>query len=135
MKALLDTSVFLKLAANPEALPAALTKAVDEAESLSLSAASAWEIAIKASIKKLKLPAPSSEYVRSRMAHLRITSLPITSDHATAVESLPWHHRDPFDRLLIAQALLDGLTILTTDSVFAKYGVRLVAAKARKRRR
>lgn len=133
MKLLVDTSVFVRLASSPESLPRAVTDAVDAADQAFLSAASAWEIAIKTSIGKLKLPVSASEYVRSRMSHLQIETLPISSEHAAAVEGLAWHHRDPFDRLLIAQAALEGLTIVTTDRIFAKYGVHVISGKSRRR--
>jgi PIN domain nuclease of toxin-antitoxin system len=135
VKVLLDTVVFVRLAADPEALPRALTRAIDGAHQVFFSAASTWEIAIKASIKKVKLPAPVSEYVPSRMEHFGIERLSVTNEHAAAVEALPWHHRDPFDRILVAQAILEGLTIVTTDRIFSKYDVHVVSATGRGRRK
>ena len=95
---------------------------------LCLSAASAWEIAIKYSQGKLRLPDPPLKYVPTRLERLGVLSLPIDQAHALHVSTLPLHHRDPFDRLLIAQAQLEHLPILTSDPVFAAYDVRTIAA-------
>jgi PIN domain nuclease of toxin-antitoxin system len=95
---------------------------------LFLSAASAWEIAIKDSQGKLRLPDPPLKYVPSRLEQLGVLPLPIDQAHALHVSTLPEHHRDPFDRLLVAQAQLEHLSILTSDPVFAAYDVRTIAA-------
>lgn len=128
MRVLLDTSVFLLLAFAPEHVPSFIRDAVDTAESAALSVASAWEIAIKSSIGKLSLPTPAAEYVPSRAARFGLDLLAIDVRHATAVEALPFHHRDPFDRLLIAQALTDSFVVATTDRIFSRYGVPTVKA-------
>jgi PIN domain nuclease of toxin-antitoxin system len=125
MRLLIDTSVFLMLAAEPERLTPAVKEAVDTAAERFFSAASAWEIAIKVSIGKLRLPANAGDYVRTRMERFCMIELPVTVEHASRVESLDLLHRDPFDRLLMAQALAENLTILTTDSAFTGYGVRV----------
>lgn len=91
-----------------------------------LSAASVWEIAIKHAIEKLPLPEPPAIYVPERMRLSRVQELAITHAHALAVGLLPPHHRDPFDRVLVAQAQIEGLTLVTADSTFARYDVRLV---------
>jgi PIN domain nuclease of toxin-antitoxin system len=93
---------------------------------LYLSAASAWEIAIKTSLGRLRLPIDPAEYVRTRLLQSRTVPLPITHEHALRVASLPDHHRDPFDRLLIAQAQLEGLVIMTSDAHFSAYQVEIV---------
>ena len=95
---------------------------------LHFSIASAWEIAIKYSKGKLHLPERPSTFVPTRLERLRILSLPIEQAHALHVATLPLHHRDPFDRLLIAQAQLEGLQILTSDAVFARYDVTTIPA-------
>jgi PIN domain nuclease of toxin-antitoxin system len=95
-------------------------------EEIWLSAASSWEISIKAKLGKFKLPEPPGSYVRDRLARQSIRSLAITQDHTLKVYDLPLHHRDPFDRLIIAQALLESLVILTSDLVFRKYPVEIV---------
>jgi PIN domain nuclease of toxin-antitoxin system len=91
-----------------------------------VSAASAWEVAIKVSIGKLAVPRDLVSWLPAQLAATRLTPLPITFDHATGVESLPRHHGDPFDRLLIAQALVENLAIVTSDAQFARYSVRLI---------
>jgi PIN domain nuclease of toxin-antitoxin system len=93
---------------------------------LYLSAASAWEIAIKTSLGRLSLPMEPAEYVRARLRQSQTVPLAITHEHALRVASLPHHHRDPFDRLLIAQAQIEGLVIMTSDPQFAAYTVEVV---------
>ena len=91
-----------------------------------LSAASAWEIAIKYSLGRLELPAPPAEIVPADLARQGVLSLPIRNTHALAVADLPFHHADPFDRLLIAQAKIEDLTILTSDKAFRRYGIKII---------
>lgn len=91
---------------------------------LYLSAASAWEIAIKVRIGKMKLPSNPALYVPRRARESSILSLAITEEHALAVAELPMEHTDPFDRILIAQAQLESLTIVTSDPTFEKYDVK-----------
>src|SRR5258708_20593646 len=86
-----------------------------------LSAVSAWEIAIKYSLGKLQLPEPPAEFVPSRMALTVTTPLPVQLHHALQASRLPFHHRDPFDRLLIAQAPDETLSILTSHPAFQSY--------------
>ena len=100
----------------------------DPENQLFLSAASSWEIAIKYALGKLPLPLPPMEYVLSRMATSGTSPLPVQHNHALQAGSLPFHHADPFDRLLIAQAQLEDLHILTADSQFASYEVDLIRA-------
>ena len=92
-----------------------------------LSAASAWEIAIKYSSGRLRLPVEPGEFVRSRLVASQTTPLPVQHNHALQVVHLPHHHRDPFDRLLIAQAQIEGLAIMTADSSFRAYDVEVIA--------
>lgn len=126
---LLDTHAFLWLTLTPERLSSDASSFIQAGEhELCLSIASAWEIAIKYSRGRLCLPEPPSTYVPTRLKALRILSLPIEQAHALHVSTLPPHHRDPFDRLLIAQAHLEHLQILTADPVFAAYNVRTIAA-------
>ncbi len=87
------------------------------------SAASAWEIAIKYALGKLALPLPPSTFLRTRIAMQGISVLDVSLRHAAEVASLPPHHRDPFDRLLVSQALLEGMTLLTSDAAIALYDV------------
>ena len=100
----------------------------DQRNVLYLSAASAWEIAIKHALGKLRLPEPPISYVPDRVAALGVQPLPIEHEHALHVATLPPHHRDPFDRLLVAQAQLDDLPILTADPLIEAYDVTTIAA-------
>ena len=129
MKLLLDTHCWLWLQVSPERLqPANLAILEDSGTQLLFSAASSWEIAIKVALGRLKLPAPPTEYVPSRMASSGVTGLPVEHAHALRVAELPHHHRDPFDRLLIAQAMVEGVPILTADPQFAAYDVEVIPA-------
>lgn len=90
-----------------------------------VSAASVWEMAIKAGAGRLVLPAPVDRFIQEKVeAGLRV--LPVEWTHAAAVERLPRHHLDPFDRLLIAQALAEDRSVLSADPVFSKYGVKVI---------
>jgi PIN domain nuclease of toxin-antitoxin system len=95
---------------------------------LFLSAASAWEIAIKHALGKVRLPETPVKYVPSRSERLGVRSLPIDQGHALHVATLPPHHADPFDRLLIAQAQIEDLPILTADPILGAYDVKIIAA-------
>ena len=128
MRILVDTQCWLWMAASPEKLSADARSLVETMEhELFFSAASAWEIAIKHAIGKLPLPEPPVRYVPTRLEALRTIPLPIEHSHALRVAALPPHHRDPFDRLLVAQAQLEDLQILTADSVFESYDVSVIA--------
>lgn len=128
MRLLLDTHCWLWLQTAPERFsPETMARLVAEDTELLLSAASAWEIAIKCALGKLTLPLPPDKYVSTRMATSGVTGLAIEVSHATRVAELPHYHRDPFDRLLIAQAQKEGLTILTVDPMFEPYGVPILS--------
>ena len=130
MKVLVDTQAWLWMLATPERLSRSARRTVGRADNeLYVSAASAWEIAIKWGLGKLTLPADPAEYVPSRMAQSGVIPLPIKHAHAVQVARLPAHHRDPFDRLLIAQAQLEELTILTSDPMFDAYDVATLPAE------
>ncbi len=112
--------------ATPERFSEAARAIVDDPDNvLLLSPVSAWEIASKHAAGKLTLPVPPAEYVPSRMKSSGVDALPLQHSHALQVASLPWHHRDPFDRLLIAQAQVEGLPILSADRALAAYDVAL----------
>ena len=98
----------------------------DARNHLLLSAASSWEIAIKYNLGKLPLPCPPDEFILPRLVRDGIIPLPVEHRHAVLVGSLPNHHRDPFDRLLIAQAQSEDLTIFTADDKLDKYEVACV---------
>ena len=89
-----------------------------------VSIASCWEVAIKAGLGKLQLGAPSRAFLHKEIARNNFELLAITLDHVTLVETLPPHHKDPFDRLLIAQVMIDGLPIVSADAVFDHYGIQ-----------
>ena len=129
MRILLDTQCWLWMVAFPERLSAEARTVIETTEhELFLSAASAWEIAIKHALGKLQLPDPPERFVMTRMTRLRTLPLAIEHAHALRVAVLPPHHRDPFDRLLVAQAQLEQLPILTNDPLFHRYDVETIAA-------
>jgi PIN domain nuclease of toxin-antitoxin system len=129
MRILLDTQCWLWMLLSPERFSARARALVEAHENdLYLSAASAWEIAIKHALGKLRLPDPPAVYVPDRAAALGVRSLPIEQPHALHVATLPAHHRDPFDRMLVAQAQLDDLPILTADPIIRAYDVTTIQA-------
>ena len=124
MPYLLDTSVFLAAALAPDRLtPRAQRLLSSGSAPLFLSAASAWEIAIKYALGKLEIPDIPARWVSASLLKLDAHPLDITQRHALAVAALPYPHHDPFDRLLVAQAAMEGMTLLTTDRIFRKYPV------------
>ncbi len=127
MRILLDTHCWLWWLISPEHLSAPSLDAFKSREhELFLSAASAWEIAIKYSSGRLRLPMEPGEFVRSRLAASETIPLAVLHHHALQVAHLPRHHRDPFDRLLIAQAQVEGLAIMTADPNFRAYDVEVL---------
>ena len=126
MKYLLDTSVFLWALASPERLNRRARDVLSsEREGLFLSAASSWEISVKYMLGKLELPEPPAQYIPAWIGRWGIHPLDITHFHALAVSGLPPHHQDPFDRILVAQANLEQMVLLTADRMFEKYSVKL----------
>jgi PIN domain nuclease of toxin-antitoxin system len=105
-------------------LAAEARRAIADADSVYVSAASAWEVAIKTGLGRLR-PTRTVEHAVDESGFLE---LPVTFRHAERVGKLPPHHRDPFDRLLIAQADVEELTLVTRDAVFARYGVAVIGA-------
>lgn len=129
MKLLLDTHVFLWWLADDPRLSATLRRAIADADNnCAISAASSWEIAIKLSMGKLKLDLEADADLAELPRLCGFDELAITHQHAAHVRSLPLHHADPFDRMLIAQAQTEGLTIATVDPAFARYAVAVVPA-------
>ena len=132
MRLLVDTQCWLWMSLAPERFSPRARRIVEDAShTLYLSAASAWEISIKYDLGKLRLPEPPTSFVPSRMAVLNVMPLPIEHGHALRVAGLPPHHRDPFDRLLVAQAEAEGLSILTADPAIRAYDVDVVDAETR----
>jgi len=124
LRLLLDTHVFLWLNTEPERLGEHLPLVEDRNTELLLSAASSWEIAIKHRLGRLPLPEPPQRYVPTRMRAVGAQGLAIEHPHALAVAQLEPLHRDPFDRLLVAQARLLDVPILTADPMVARYPVQ-----------
>jgi PIN domain nuclease of toxin-antitoxin system len=127
MRVLLDTHVFLWWVEGDRALPAkARAVLADQDNECLISLASAWELAIKAGLGKLKLALPVKRYVVEHVAANGFRMLDIRMAHIGRIETLAAHHGDPFDRLLIAQALEEKLPVITADPVFRKYGVKRI---------
>lgn len=124
MPLLLDTHVVLWWLTGSPGLPDRLRKAVAAEDLVFVSSASVWEAGLKQSLGKLDAP----ENVAVRIADSGFQMAPITAAHAIAASELPWHHRDPFDRILVAQAQVEGFTLVTRDPYIAKYDVAVLSA-------
>lgn len=122
MRLLLDTHTFLWAASDPAQLgDRARALILDPTNERLLSVASAWEMSIKHRTGKLRLEPSPHEFIAEQLARLQATVLPIELRHLVPVASLPLHHRDPFDRLLIAQALVEGIPLLSRDPALDAY--------------
>lgn len=129
MRLLLDIQCWLWWFAQPERLNGqVIEKIADEANEVGFSVASVWEMGVKVSIGKLPLPEPIDHYIFTRMAQLGARSLEITAAHALRVAALPLHHRDPFDRMLIAQSQVEDMSLVSADAMFNQYEVSLLWA-------
>jgi PIN domain nuclease of toxin-antitoxin system len=126
LQLLLDTHVFLWLLAEPERVGDQLGALEDPANDVLLSAASSWEIAIKTQLGRIELPENPRRYIPDRMRATGVDPLPVEHNHALAVAELPLLHHDPFDRLLISQARILGLRIVTADPMIPRYPVETV---------
>ncbi len=125
MRFLIDSNAFIWMVTRPAELSTAARQALqDPNNDRFVSIASIWEIAIMQSIGKLTLPGK----LETALQGMAAVSLPITVAHIERAQHLPFHHRDPFDRMLIAQAMVEGLTIVTRDRRFEAYGVPLLTA-------
>jgi PIN domain nuclease of toxin-antitoxin system len=121
---LLDSHVMLWFFWDDPKLSGPAKALIEDADNHKLiSVASCWEIAIKAGLGKLDLGEPSRSFLPREIARNNFELLPISLAHATTVEELAAHHRDPFDRLLTAQAISEGLSLVSADSIFDQYGV------------
>jgi PIN domain nuclease of toxin-antitoxin system len=126
VKLLLDTCAFLWMMGEPERLSARATAAVVDASSeLFLSAASCWEIAIKAGLGRIEFKEPPERLIPREMRRMRIEALPILPHHAFKTRTLAARHRDPFDRLLAAQAIGEKLTLVTPDKAFRHFNLEI----------
>ena len=123
MPLLLDTHVVLWWLASSPDLPEPVREAIAAEDLAFVSVASVWEAGLKQSLGKLAAP----ENVATRIADSGFQMAPITAAHAIAASELPWHHRDPFDRILVAQARVEGLTLVTRDRFMTTYDVSVLA--------
>lgn len=123
MRLLLDTHILIWWLTNEPTLSVEAKAVISEPKNLVfVSSASAWEIAIKKSLGKLQAPDDLAEQIEQK----KFTPLAITINHALTVEKLPYHHQDPFDRILIAQAICEKLTIITRDRKFNTYDITII---------
>jgi PIN domain nuclease of toxin-antitoxin system len=131
LKLLLDTQCLLWWFTEPERLNSkAIEQIIDLDNEIFFSVASAWEIAIKVGIGKLPLTEPVDTYIASRMRLLGAKYLDIVFSHACQVAKLPLLHKDPFDRILVAQAQIEQMTLVTADKILTEYDLDLLWAKA-----
>ena len=127
MTLLLDTHALLWFLTNDSSLSARGHGAIEDPANVThVSAVSLWEVAIKFALGKLKLPAPYADIFPRQLELNGFALLPITPGHCAALLTLPFHHRDPFDRLLLAQAKAEGMTLVTDDGQFGPYGLPLL---------
>lgn len=127
MKILLDTHAFLWLIADaPELSKKAKKIFLDQDNDLFLSLASIWEMTIKLSLNKLQLKQPIEKFIPSQLQENSILQLEISFRHVVGVANLPFHHRDPFDRLIISQAIQDNLPIISNDITFDAYNIQRI---------
>jgi PIN domain nuclease of toxin-antitoxin system len=127
VKVLLDTHAFLwAITDDPQLSEKARRMFTSSDNELLLSVASVWEVLVKVQIGKLPLPKPTGDYLQRQLAKNAVRVLPIQLRHVLRLEQLPPHHRDPFDRILIAQSLEEELPIMTADPLMKNYAVTLV---------
>ncbi|MCU1289068.1 MAG: PilT protein domain protein [Acidobacteria bacterium] len=127
MNLLLDTHIFIWSQIAVKKLSAQKLQALkDNQNILFLSLASVWEIQIKIQIGKFNFPKPLSDVIKEQQTVNNLQILPITAEHIYHLENLPLHHKDPFDRLLIAQSIVEDYTIVTDDANFSSYSVNLI---------
>jgi PIN domain nuclease of toxin-antitoxin system len=122
MSVLLDTHAFLWWCEDSPELSATALKAIESNDCL-VSMASFWEMSIKVSLGKLRLPKPVERYLPEQMSMNGFETLAIKFRHVAGTADLPWHHRDPFDRLLVAQAMEEKVSIVSRDAQFDAYGL------------
>ena len=123
---LLDTNAFLYFINNDSALSKKAKSLLESEINLVISAASVWEIAIKFSIGKLTLPDSFGNFIPSQIQQNDIEILPVTLPHLEKVSVLPFHHKDPFDRLIIAQSMVEDLPVISSDAAFDSYKIERI---------
>jgi PIN domain nuclease of toxin-antitoxin system len=127
VRSLLDTHAFLWFVIGDRRLSATARSRIEaQGSEILLSIASIWEIAIKAGQGRLPLPSPVRRFIPQQMVENGIGLLPVALDHAMEVGNLPHHHRDPFDRMLVVQARMEEMPIISADSELDRYGVKRV---------
>lgn len=124
MRLLLDTHAWLWYLQGDPAAKSARRWIEDPSSECWVSAASIWEAAVKVSLGKLRLPYSLQEDLPGLLTKNGFGELPVRAPHAALLDALPFHHRDPFDRLLVAQCLAEGLTVVSIDAAFDPYGVK-----------
>lgn len=124
MSYLIDTLTFLWFITDHASLSSHAENLIQQPDNpVYLSVGSIWEMSIKVSLNRLEMPTPFNEFIDSQLIENRIALLPIRTEHTAKLISLPFHHQDPFDRLLVAQALHEGYTLISKDEIFDPYGV------------
>lgn len=127
MRILLDTHTLIWAVDEVRKLsPTATAELTNPANELIVSAATVWEIAIKVSVRKLSISLPFPDWMTKAFADLPATLLPISVEHSDKIISLPFHHRDPFDRLLVAQAIVENMPLLSSDPSLDAYPIRRI---------
>jgi len=127
MRLLLDTHTFLWCIMDVPRLSKKARNLIEDGDNdIVVSAASAWEIAVKCELGKLRLPTKASAFISAQLVARHFEALPITISHAMHAAELPSIHRDPFDRLLVAQSTLDGMPVITCDSMITQYDVKSI---------
>lgn len=127
MRYLFDSNVFLWSVSEPSKLnKAALALLRSKRSDVYLSSVTSWEVAIKYSIGRLRLPSPPRKFITQVLAEFGYASLEVQHIHAASVAELPHHHKDPFDRLLVAQARVEGMVLLTADQSLERYEVQFL---------
>ncbi len=127
MNLLLDTHTFIWWATEPEKLsPQAHASCEDDNNNLLFSVASVWEMQIKLQLGKMKLDDPLRAFIKYQQQVDELRILPIAIEHVFALDNLPFHHKDPFDRIIIAQANVEELFVVTKDEIFSAYPVKLI---------
>lgn len=127
MRVLIDTHIFIWYLQNSEKLPGSITTLINDARNnVLLSTASVWEMAIKQSTGKLNLGVPYANFIKEQIGINNIELLPIRLKHLETITTLPFHHRDPFDRMLISQAIVEDIVIVSVDGVFSLYPVKRI---------
>jgi PIN domain nuclease of toxin-antitoxin system len=125
VRVLIDTHVFIWYVQNSEILPRLVAALINDGRNdVLFSIASVWEMAIKQSTGKLNLGVPYASFIEEQMRLNNMELLPVRLEHLEVVTTLPFHHRDPFDRLLIAQAIVEEIVLISADSVFSLYQVQ-----------